>query len=218
MARVRKQPGTREALLEYAPVVVLEPQLYRGNWQTCFDNAQPVQVEIGMGKGRFISTMARQNPEINFIGVEVIEEVLLDAVKRMNRSGGVPENLRLVWINAAMLQELFADGEIDRFYLNFSDPWPKSRHKKRRLTHASFLSQYAAILKPGGQVHFKTDNQGLFEFSLNEFSACHWQLQNIQLDMYSKLPEGNVATEYETKFHEKGEPIYRLEAIKPVTC
>lgn len=218
MARVRKQPGTREALLEYAPVVVLEPQLYRGKWQTCFDNTQPVQVEIGMGKGRFISTMARQNPDINFIGVEVIEEVLLDAVKRMNRSGGVPENLRLVWINAAMLQELFADGEIDRIYLNFSDPWPKSRHKKRRLTHESFLEQYAAILKPEGQVHFKTDNQGLFEFSLNEFSACRWQLQNIQLDMYNKLPEGNVATEYETKFHEKGQPIYRLEAIKPVTC
>lgn len=218
MARVRKQPGTREALLQYAPVVVLEPQLYRGNWQACFGNAQPVQVEIGMGKGRFISTMARQHPEMNFIGVEVIEEVLLDAVKRMNRAGGIPDNLRLVWMNAAQLQEIFADGEIDRIYLNFSDPWPKSRHKKRRLTHESFLRQYAAILKPEGQVHFKTDNQGLFEFSLNEFSACRWQLQHIQLDMYSKLPEDNVATEYETKFHEKGQPIYRLEAIKPITC
>ncbi len=126
-----------------------------------------------------------------------------------------PENLRLVWVNAALLQELFADGEIDRIYLNFSDPWPKSRHKKRRLTHESFLQQYAAILKPEGQVHFKTDNQELFEFSLNEFSACRWMLHHIQLDLYRKLPEDNVATEYETKFHEKGMPIYRLEATRP---
>lgn len=215
MARVRKQPGTREALLQYAPVVVLEPQQYRGKWHENFGNHHPVQMEIGMGKGRFISTMARQYPEVNFIGVEVIEEVLLDAVKRMNRAGGIPENLRLVWINASLLEDLFAPGEIDRIYLNFSDPWPKTRHAKRRLTHKSFLEQYGVILKPEGQVHFKTDNQGLFEFSLNEFSACRWQLQHIQLDMYQKLPEGNVATEYETKFHEKGLPIYRLEAIKP---
>lgn len=215
MARVRKQPGTREALLQYAPVVVLEPQQYQGKWHENFGNNRPVQMEIGMGKGRFISTMARQHPEVNFIGVEVIEEVLLDAVKRMKRAGGIPDNLRLVWINASLLEELFAPGEIDRIYLNFSDPWPKTRHAKRRLTHKSFLKQYEVILKPEGQVHFKTDNQGLFEFSLNEFSACHWQLQHIQLDMYQKLPEDNVATEYETKFHERGLPIYRLEAIRP---
>lgn len=216
MARVRKQPGTREALLQYTPAVVLAPQQYRGRWHENFGNQHPIQMEIGMGKGRFISTMARQHPEVNFIGVEVIEEVLLDAVKRMNRADGIPDNLRLVWINASLMEELFAPGEIDRIYLNFSDPWPKTRHAKRRLTHKSFLEQYAAILKPEGQLHFKTDNQGLFEFSLNEFSACRWQLQHIQLDMYQKLPEDNVATEYETKFHEKGLPIYRLEAIRPI--
>lgn len=215
MARVRKQPGTREALMQYTPVVMLGPQQYKGNWQDVFGNDKPIQMEIGMGKGRFISTMARQNPDLNFIGVEVIEEVLLDSVKRMNRAGGIPENLRLVWINATMLQDLFANGEVDRIFLNFSDPWPKSRHQKRRLTHGSFLKQYANILKLQGQVHFKTDNQLLFEFSLNEFSACHWQLQNIQLDMYSRLPDANVATEYELKFHEQGMPIYRLEAIRP---
>jgi tRNA (guanine-N7-)-methyltransferase len=215
MARVRKQPGTREALLQYAPIVVLEPEQYRGRWHEVFGNQHPIHMEIGMGKGRFISTLARRHPELNFIGVEVIEEVLLDGVKRMNRTGGIPDNLRLVWINAALLEELFAPAEIARIYLNFSDPWPKTRHAKRRLTHQSFLQQYAAILEPEGQVHFKTDNQGLFEFSLNEFSACHWQLQQIQLDMYKKLPEENVATEYEMKFHEKGLPIYRLEAIKP---
>ena len=212
MARVRKQPGTREALLQHAPYVVLEPQQYRGNWQKLFANKNPIQMEIGMGKGRFVSTMARQNPDINFIGLEVIEEVMLDAVKRMIRAGGIPENLRLVWINASLLDELFAPEEIDRIFLNFSDPWPKTRHAKRRLTHASFLKQYAAVLKPEGQVHFKTDNQGLFEFSLNEFSDCGWRLHHIQLDLYKKLPEGNVATEYETKFHAAGLAIYRLEA------
>ena len=218
MARVRKQPGTREALMQYAPIVVLEPEQHKGKWQDVFGNANPIQMEVGMGKGKFISTMARQHPEINFIGVEVIEEVLLDAVKRMNRAEGIPENLRLVWINASLLEDLFLPGEVDRIFLNFSDPWPKTRHAKRRLTHKGFLDQYAAILKAEGQVHFKTDNQGLFEFSLNEFCACGWHLQNIQLDMYQKLPEGNVATEYETKFHNQGMPIYRLEAVKPKSC
>lgn len=215
MARVRKQPGTREALLEYAPFVVLEPEQQKNQWQALFGNDHAIQMEVGMGKGKFISTMARQYPEMNFIGVEVIEEVLLDAVKRMNRAEGIPPNLRLVWSNAALLDELFAPGEIDRIYLNFSDPWPKTRHAKRRLTHKGFLDQYAAILKEDGQVHFKTDNQGLFEFSLNEFSACDWKLQNIQLDLYRKLPADNVATEYETKFYKQGLPIYRLEALKP---
>ena len=215
MARVRKQPGTREALLEYAPIVVLEPELHKGAWSGVFGNDHPIYMEVGMGKGKFVSTMARQNPDINFIGVEVIEEVLLDAVKRMNRAEGIPENLRLVWVNASLLEDLFASEEVSRIYLNFSDPWPKTRHAKRRLTHKGFLDQYATILKPEGQVHFKTDNQGLFEFSLNEFSACGWRMQNIQLDMYKNLPEGNVATEYETKFHAQGMPIYRLEAEKP---
>ena len=218
MARVRKQPGTREALMQYAPIVVLEPEQHKGKWQDVFGNANPIQIEVGMGKGKFISIMARQHPEINFIGVEVIEEVLMDAVKRMKRAEGIPENLRLVWINASLLEDLFLPGEVDRIFLNFSDPWPKTRHAKRRLTHKGFLDQYAAILKAEGQVHFKTDNQGLFEFSLNEFSACGWRLQNIQLDMYQKLPEGNVATEYETKFHNQGMPIYRLEAVRPKSC
>ena len=215
MARVRKQPGTREALMQYTPIVVLEPEQNKGNWKAVFGNDHPIQIEVGRGKGKFVSTMARQNPDINFIGIEVIEEVLLDAVKRMNRAEGIPDNLRLVWINASLLEDLFDAGEVDRIYLNFSDPWPKTRHAKRRLTHKGFLEQYAAILKAAGQVHLKTDNQGLFEFSLNEFSACAWRLQHIQLDMYKKLPEGNVATEYETKFHNQGMPIYRLEAKKP---
>ena len=212
--RLRNVPGAREVIAK-SPMVVHEPEKIKGNWNKIFKNDHPLQIEIGMGKGRFISTMAKQNPNVNFIGVEVIEEVMLDAVKRMNRTGGIPDNLRLVWINAALLEELFAPGEIERIYLNFSDPWPKTRHAKRRLTHRSFLQQYAVILQQDGQLHFKTDNQGLFEFSLNEFSDCQWQLQHIQLDMYRKLPAENVATEYEMKFHAAGLPIYRLEAVKP---
>lgn len=216
MARVRKQPGTKEALLQYDSVVVLEPEQYRGRWQSCFGNNRPIWIEVGMGKGKFIRTMAKENPGVNFIGVEVIEEVLLDAVKRMERDEGIPENLRLVWMNAGQLEGIFAKGEIERVYLNFSDPWPKSGHKKRRLTHQIFLDQYQELLVPYGEVHFKTDNQGLFEFSLNEFSRCGWQLQNIQLDLYRKLPPDNVATEYELKFHRQGLPIYRLEAKKRI--
>jgi len=216
MARVRKQPGTREALMGYAPTVVLSPQQYCGQWQEAFARVQPIQIEIGMGKGRFISTMARNHPEINFIGIEVVEEVLLEAIKRMERADGIPQNLRLVWMDAAQLDELFVSGEVDRIYLNFSDPWPKKRHTKRRLTSDHFLQQYAVVLKAAGQVHFKTDDRDFFEFSLNSFSDNRWQLQHIQLDLYHNLPEDNVATEYEMKFHEKGMPIYRLEAICPL--
>ncbi len=215
MARVRKQPGTREALLARAPALVTGPERQAGKWSALFGDNLPIAVEIGMGKGRFLSTMARQNPARNFIGMEVVGEVLLDAVKRMERSGGIPANLRLVWGNAAILDGMFAPGEVDRVYLNFSDPWPKRRHRKRRLTHRSFLRLYAQILRPGGEVHFKTDNRLLFEFSLNEFCDCGWRLKNIRLDLYRDLPPDNVPTEYELKYREQGEPIYRLEAVRP---
>lgn len=215
MARVRKQAGTDEALREFEGFVVRDPMEYKGKWNSVFGNENPIRAEIGMGKGQFIRTMAAQNPDINYIGVEVVPEVVLTAIKRMERMEGRPENLRIILYNAAQLQDMFADGELDRIYLNFSDPWPKFRHAKRRLTYHSFLNQYADVMKPDGEVHFKTDNQGLFEFSLNEFAAYDWKLKNIQLDLYRKLPEDNIATEYETKFHKNGQPIYRLEAIKP---
>lgn len=215
MARVRRQQGTREALLNYQDVVLPNPQNNRGKWQEIFGNRQPIRIEIGMGRGQFIGTMARQNPQINFIGVEVVEEIVLYAVQKMEKNGGVPKNLRIIWINAQTLAEIFASEEVERIYLNFSDPWPKYKHRKRRLTHGNFLRQYADILAKGGEVHLKTDNMILFEFSLNEFAQYHWQLKNIQLDMYRKLPEDNVVTEYERKFVEQGMPIYRLEAVKP---
>lgn len=214
MARVRRQPGTREALLNYREVM-MEPQQYKGIWQSLFAAQQPLHIEVGMGRGRFISTMASCHPEINYIAVEVIEEMILEAIVKMNKQGGIPDNLRFIWVNAEQLDNLFAPGEVERIYLNFSDPWPKYRHRKRRLTHSNFLRQYEQILAPSGEIHFKTDNQGLFEFSLNEFSDNGWRLKNIQLDMYQKLPEDNIATEYESRYVRKGLPIYRLEAVKP---
>ena len=208
MARVRKQPGTREALLQYAPVVVLEPQLYKGKWQENFGNSNPVQIEVGMGKGRFISTMARQNPDVNFIGVEVIEEVLLDAVKRMNRAGGIPENLRLVWINASILEELFAPGEIDRIYLNFSDPWPKKGHHRRRLTAPDRLDTYKKLLVPGGKIIQKTDNVDLFEYSVEEYRNAGLTVEFATTDLHaSSRAAENITTEYEENFMREGKPI-----------
>ena len=214
MARVRRRQGTKEALQGYKQVI-MEPMNFRGQWQRVFGNEQPIIIEVGTGRGRFISTMARQHPECNFIGIEVIEEMVLEAVERMVKQGGMPENLRMVWLNAELLDDIFAQGEVARIYLNFSDPWPKYRHRKRRLTHERFLEQYAVILAEGGELHQKTDNQGFFEYSLNTFAGAGWQLKNIQLDMYKKLPEDNVATEYETKYIRQGLPIYRLEAVSP---
>lgn len=214
MARVRRRQGTKEALQSYEQVI-MEPMNFRGQWQSVFGNEQPINIEVGTGRGRFISTMARQHPECYFIGIEVIEEMVLEAVERMVKQGGMPENLRMVWLNAELLDDIFAPGEVARIYLNFSDPWPKYRHRKRRLTHERFLEQYAVILAEGGELHQKTDNQGFFEYSLNTFAGAGWQLKNIQLDMYKKLPEDNVATEYETKYIRQGLPIYRLEAVRP---
>ena len=214
MARVRRQPGCREALQQY-PEVLTGVQQYQGQWAHVFGNDHPIHIEVGMGRGRFISTMAAEHSDINYLAVEVIEEMILAAVQKMTKRGGVPANLRLIWSDACNLSDIFAPGEIERIYLNFSDPWPKHRHRKRRLTHSNFLQQYARILAPGGEIHFKTDNQGLFEFSLNELSDHGWRLKNIRLDLYKSLPEDNVATEYENRYVRQGLPIYRLEAVRP---
>ena len=212
MARVRKQPGTREALLEYAPVVVLKPQLYRGNWQTCFDNAQPVQVEIGMGKGRFLMDMARLHPERNYVGIEMYDSVLLRAVQKREQLEEDLPNLYFIRMDARNLPDVFEKGEVDKIYLNFSDPWPKERHAKRRLTSRQFLERYDKILAPEGTVEFKTDNRPLFEFSLEEVKEAGWVLDASTFDLHhdAKLMKGNVMTEYEEKFSSMGNPICKM--------
>ncbi|UFJ39358.1 tRNA (guanosine(46)-N7)-methyltransferase TrmB [Brevibacillus humidisoli] len=209
--RLRNIPGAEEALRQY-PVFVEDPTAYRGRWQERFGNDHPLHLEIGCGKGRFITTLAEQHPEINFIALEVKAEVIYRTAQRTEKRP-IP-NLALVQYNATLLPDLFAEQELDRIYLNFSDPWPKRRHHKRRLTYAGFLRMYKQVLKPHGEIHLKTDNEKLFEYSLNQFSEERFQLRHITFDLHqSPFAEQNVMTEYEERFASRGQRIYRTEAV-----
>jgi len=213
MSRVRRKPGTREALLAMAPPLVVEPARNKGKWYEYFKNTNPIHVELGMGRGSFIITMAQKFPHYNYIGLELKEEVLLSGIKKAKDLRLT--NLAFIWGDVKYLPDFFAPGELNRIHLNFSDPWPKARHAKRRLTHANFLKIYQDILDSNGEVHLKTDNGELFEFSLNQFCSQNWNLKNISLDLYRNLPVDNVPTEYELKYVEQGKKIYRLEGTKP---
>ncbi|MED4781443.1 tRNA (guanosine(46)-N7)-methyltransferase TrmB [Brevibacillus choshinensis] len=208
--RLRNIPGAESALREY-PTFVDNPVSFKGRWRERFGNDNPIHVEIGCGKGRFINTLAERHPDVNFIAVELKAEVVLRAVQRTEYRE-IP-NLAFVQFNAAVLTDLFADHEISRLFLNFSDPWPKSRHAKRRLTYASFLNTYRQVLKSDGEIHMKTDNEKLFEFSLNQFASERFQMHHITFDLHqSKLAADNVMTEYEERFSSRGQRIYRVEA------
>lgn len=206
--RVRKKPWAKQEL-ETNPHIVQECTKYKGRWAEYFGNDAPIYVEIGCGKGGFITQNAAQYPEVNFIGIERQSSVI--AVAARKAGDGLP-NLALICYDAAKLADIFEVGEIKRLYINFCDPWPKKRYAKRRLTHRGFLQSYREIFGGKGEIFFKTDNRGLFEFSLNEFCADHWELSNISLDLHNSDWEGNIMTEYEKKFSEQGMPIYRLEA------
>jgi len=209
--RLRNIPGAEEALREY-PTFVDQPAGYKGRWKERFGNGNPIHVEIGCGKGRFITTLAARHPEVNYIAIELKAEVVLRAAQRTEKRA-IP-NLAFIQYNAALLPDLFAAGEVDRIYLNFSDPWPKKRHYKRRLTYKSFLDLYKQVLKPHGEIHLKTDNEGLFEFSLNQFANEGFRLRNITFDLHhSLMAEGNVMTEYEERFSSRGQRIFRTEAM-----
>lgn len=207
--RVRKIPGALEALQAYDKVYIDEPETYKGNWQNVFGNDHPIYAEFGGGKGGFIIGMADKHPEINFIMVDVITEVLMKAAKKASEKPR--PNLRMIKIDLAFLENYFEPNELDRIYLNFSDPWPKKKHYKRRLTYRDFLKSYQKVLKSEGWIHFKTDNRTLFEFSLNEFAAYDMKMREISLDLHSEPRPWNVMTEYEKKFSEQGMPIYRVE-------
>ncbi|WP_134685969.1 tRNA (guanosine(46)-N7)-methyltransferase TrmB [Brevibacillus migulae] len=209
--RLRNIPGVEQALLQY-PTFIEKPLEYKGRWHEYFGNHHPIHIEIGCGKGRFITTLAAKHPEINFIAIELKAEVVFRAAQRTEMRE-IP-NLAFVQYNAELLTELFSPGEIDRIYLNFSDPWPKKRHYKRRLTYKSFLDTYRQVLKENGEIHQKTDNEKLFEFSLNQFANERFQLRHITFDLHqSEFAEGNVMTEYEERFSKRGQRIYRTEAI-----
>jgi tRNA (guanine-N7-)-methyltransferase len=207
--RQRNKPWAKEKLASYPQYVISSPESYKGKWQEAFEKEQPLHIEIGTGKGRFITGMAKANPHINYIGIELQDSVIVTALDRIIEDE-LP-NIKLIIVNAEDLQQFFEQGEVDRVYLNFSDPWPKKRHAKRRLTYKNFLQIYENILIDEGEIHFKTDNQGLFEFSLISFSEYGLLLKYVSLDLHNSDFEGNIMTEYEEKFSQKGNRIYRCE-------
>lgn len=211
--RLRNKPWAKDALAAHPEMVIQDPAQWKGRWHERFGNNNPIHIEIGSGKGQFVSGMARQNPNINYIGIEIQESVLVVALEKA-LAADVP-NLQLLHVNGGQVTDYFEDGEVDQIYLNFSDPWPKKRHAKRRLTHESFLVGYEKVLPPFGELHFKTDNRGLFEYSLASFSQFGLVLKQVWLDLHQVEFPRNVMTEYEEKFSAKGHPIYRVEVIFP---
>jgi tRNA (guanine-N7-)-methyltransferase len=207
--RVRKRKGAEEYLLEHSQLVVMQPDRWQGRWCDRFCNNHPLHIEVGCGKGRFITEMAKRNPGINYIGIDIQLSVLSYALDKV-LVADVP-NLQLLHVDGSDLLNYFAESEVALIYLNFSDPWPKSRHEKRRLTYSSFLKTYEKILLPQGEIHFKTDNRGLFEYSLVNFSNYGMFLKQISLDLHASDFANNVMTEYEEKFAQKGQVIYRVE-------
>lgn len=207
--RLRNKPWAKEKIEAHPQYVLASPERFKGKWHEAFGNNNPVHIEIGTGKGQFIVGMAKANPHINYLGIEMQESVIVSALDRLIEEE-LP-NVKLLNINAVTLAEFFAGGDVSRIYLNFSDPWPKTRHDKRRLTYKTFLQQYEEILIKNGEVHFKTDNQGLFEYSLISFSEYGMLLKYISLDLHKSDFEGNIMTEYEEKFSQKGNRIYRCE-------
>ena len=215
--RLRNIPGAKDAITE-SSYVVQNPLEWKGRWNQRFPKKQPLHIEVGMGKGRFLMDMAKLHPEINYIGIEMYDSVLLRALQkreRLEEEGLKLDNLMFMCVDARILPDIFEKGEVQRIYLNFSDPWPKARHAKRRLTSREFLARYSQILTTGETVEFKTDNKALFEFSLEEVTeAEEWTLLAHTFDLHhqEEMVRGNVMTEYEEKFSSMGNPICKLIA------
>jgi tRNA (guanine-N7-)-methyltransferase len=209
--RQRNKPWAKDRIASHPEIVIHNPQQYKGNWKELFGNHHPIYIEVGTGKGKFITEMAENHPNVNYIGIELSMSIIVTALDKVIESE--QQNVKLLNENASVLADVFAQGEIDRVYLNFSDPWPKNRHEKRRLTYESFLKMYQDIMKKNGEIHFKTDNRPLYEYSLHSFSKYGMVLNNVSLDLHQSDIVGNVMTEYEEKFSEKGNRIYRVEAV-----
>ena len=212
--RLRNIPGAGE-VIDYSPYCIKEPVELKGKWHDFLGNNNPIHIEVGMGKGRFLMDLARLHPEINYIGIERYTSVLLRAVQKMQEDE-LP-NVHFLCIDAATLPDIFDRNEVDRIYLNFSDPWPKDRHARRRLTSSEFLARYDLFLAPDGRIEFKTDNQDLFTFSLEEIeSSDKWHLDASTRDLHhdAAMNEGNIMTEYEEKFSAVGNPICKLIASR----
>ena len=213
--RLRRIAAADEAVA-HSHLVVHEPEKQKGHWQELFERGQALELEIGMGKGRFIIEMARLRPEINYVGIERYPSVLYRALQKMEaleREGQMPLNLHFLCVDARELPDIFAPGEVERIYLNFSDPWPKARHANRRLTSEGFLARYDQLLAEEGRIEFKTDNRELFDYSLETAAASPaFQIEEKTYDLHrdEKMSAGNVMTEYEEKFAAKGNPICKM--------
>ncbi len=208
--RLRNITGSREVIAD-SRFVVKEEILTQcpGTWHEIFGNDAPIRIEIGMGKGKFIHALAKENPDVNYVGIEKYSSVLLRAIQKMEEEE-LP-NLKFIRMDAEDIAKVFGEGEVDRIYLNFSDPWPKDRHAKRRLPSKEFLARYDVILKKDGILEFKTDNHDLFEFAVEELEPAGWKAKVITRDLHAdaELMQGNIMTEYEEKFSAMGNPIYK---------
>ena len=208
--RVHKKKHGAERLEACGNIVIKDLRAEGNSSQTLFGNDKPLRIEIGCGKGDFIVGTAAKEPGVNFLAVEKVSDVLVIAAEKVKASG--LDNVRVCCIDAKELTEIFEPHSIDRIYLNFSDPWPKARHEKRRLTYRTFLEIYKQILKEDGAIYFKTDNRGLFDFSLEEFKEFGIRMEKLTFDLHnSEYMEGNVMTEYEKRFSSMGVPINRVE-------
>jgi len=219
--RLRGKKGAREQLEQLTTLVVLEPEVHKGKWKQLFGNDNPIYVEFGMGKGQFISQMSLKYPNINFIGIDMYDELIARGAEKACELGDPsgsglqhPANLRLVRANIEFVESIFEAGELDRIYLNFSDPWPKKKHARRRLTHPRFVEKYGRIMNGNGEIHLKTDSETLFEFSLNSFAGMGLQMKDISLNLHRDgIHPDHVMTEYEQKFFNKGMNIHRVEVL-----
>ena len=223
--RLRNIPYAKDVLAASSDVIKNEKD-FRGNWsQNVFGNDHPLHIEIGMGKGKFLTKLAMKNPDINYVGIARYSSVLLRAVEKLENlreteAAALP-NIRFVCMDAADIAEVFAPEEVDRIYLNFSDPWPKSRHARRRLTSDEYFSRYDKVLVHGGRVEFKTDNRGLFDFSVETLQESKiWKMTVCTYDLHhdDTMNAGNIMTEYEEKFSSMNNPICKLIAMRKSDC
>ena len=214
--RLRNIPGADDVIRKH-PVAIKNETEQKGNWNRVFGNENPVHIEIGMGKGQFLLNLAKQNPDINYIGIERYSSVLLRALEKYDTEEYCElKNIRFICMDAFTLPDVFAHGEVAKIYLNFSDPWPKARHAGRRLTSTRFFGQYDKVLAEDGTVEFKTDNRVLFEFSLEQVEETAFRVVAHTFDLHhdEKMNAGNIMTEYEQKFSAMGNPIHKLIAAR----
>lgn len=209
--RMRKKKNCDVRMERCSDVWIKNPEDYKGRWHEFFENDNDIYIEIGCGKGRFITETAKVNPDKNYIAIEKVEDVIVMAMEKA--TAAELDNVLFIDMDAEKIEDIFEKGEIKGIYLNFSDPWKKNKQAKRRLTHKNFLDRYKKVLLEGDYIYFKTDNKQLFDFSLNSFCEENYKLENISLDLHNSNFEGNIMTEYEQRFSEQGMPIYRLEAV-----